>query len=454
MKKLMLGKVFAVAALFLCAVCAHAQGVPTVQVSAVTSAPVGICTQPALQLDLTTGNLWSCSATWRIDPNTGLPLLVSSGLWIQVTGATVNCSNGGSLLYFTLSGIPCDPNIATDGSGHLSVNTVASNSFSLGGSGAFSIVGATGTGLSNPPSGFATWYVDSVSGQFTCLLPSGSCNPVPVSGTVTYTSSHAASSADNGKLVIFNCSSACAFTLPNPQPSTNWAARVMTVGSTTATVALGSTMTYNGGSSVPVLNGFRIMAVYANSATATDYDGEAPLAAGTNITVTPTANGFTIAVPTALANGTLATTQSSNDNSTKLATTAYADRKGFIISGDCDGTVGASSGVAYPTFPFNQSGSNCSTNTVTEAPMPAACTATTIYATAQTAGALTTSGGVGLYKNGSLTALTCNLGTGTACNLTGQSVSFNAGDTYSIRVKTAQASDTTATVRARAICIP
>lgn len=153
-------------------------------------------------------------------------------------------------------------------------------------------------------------------------------------GTVTYTTSHTAGSADNGKLMLFNCSSACALTLPNPQPSTTWSARVETVGSSAATVTLGSSITYNGGGSVPVLNSFRIMAVYANSATATDYDGEAPLIAGSGLQSTPTANGFTLALTTALPNGTAATTQALGDATTKLATDQFVANTAYSGNGN------------------------------------------------------------------------------------------------------------------------
>jgi hypothetical protein len=114
-------------------------------------------------------------------------------------------------------------------------------------------------------------------------------------GTVTYTTSATASTSDNGKLVILNCSAACAYTLPNPQPSTTWNAWIMTIGSTDATIALGSTMTFNGGASVPVLNKFRTMQVRSNSATATAYNGEAPLVQGANMTFTQNANGMMLA---------------------------------------------------------------------------------------------------------------------------------------------------------------
>ena len=122
-----------------------------------------------------------------------------------------------------------------------------------------------------------------------------------LNGTVTYTSSQAASTSDNGKLVIMNCSGACAYTLPTSQPSTTWNAWVMSIGSTTATIVLGGSDTFNGSTSVPVLNRYRTLNVWANTATSTDYEGDAPLVAGSNMTFTPATNGLSLA---AAASGT------------------------------------------------------------------------------------------------------------------------------------------------------
>ena len=139
----------------------------------------------------------------------------------------------------------------------------------------------------------ASLQYDAVTvNQVTCTLGS-SCTPT--GNTVTYTTSQVASTADNGKLVQMNCSSTCSYTLPGTQPATSWYADVVTIGSTNAGIVLGGSDTYNGGSSVPVLNKFRPMRVYANTATSTDYDGDAPLVASSNITFTPAANGMTVA---------------------------------------------------------------------------------------------------------------------------------------------------------------
>jgi len=129
-------------------------------------------------------------------------------------------------------------------------------------------------------------------GAFSCL-PTGA--GTGLNGTVTYTASHVAGSSDNGKLVIMNCSSACSITLPTTQPSTTWAAAVVSQGSTVATVALGGSDTYNGSTSVPVLVKNQSLWMWADSATSTAYQGQIPTVAGSNITITPASNGLTLA---------------------------------------------------------------------------------------------------------------------------------------------------------------
>lgn len=144
-------------------------------------------------------------------------------------------------------------------------------------------------------SGDCVQYIDSSGVQH--LTP---CAATGGGGsTVTYTSSQTASTSDNGKLVQMNCSSACAYTLPTSQPSTSWNANVQSIGSTTATIALGSGVTYNGASLVPALNQYRAIPIYANTATSTDYDGQIPLAVTAPVTLTASTNAATIAVPTA-----------------------------------------------------------------------------------------------------------------------------------------------------------
>lgn len=124
-------------------------------------------------------------------------------------------------------------------------------------------------------------------------LTNNSIDVVAGGRTVTYTSSQTASAQDYGKLVIMNCSSACSYTLPATHPLPHWYIDLVSQGSTVATVALSSS-TFNGGSSVPVLISYEPILIYENSASSADYRGEVPLIAGSNITLTPGANGLTI----------------------------------------------------------------------------------------------------------------------------------------------------------------
>jgi len=112
----------------------------------------------------------------------------------------------------------------------------------------------------------------------------------PAVATNTQTASYSVTLQDIGKLIIMNCSSACTVTLPAAPPSF-FKTQILSIGSTVATVAL-SSLDYNGGASAPVLNSYRILSVYSDG---TNYFGEAPLVAGSNVTFTPSANGFSIA---------------------------------------------------------------------------------------------------------------------------------------------------------------
>lgn len=115
------------------------------------------------------------------------------------------------------------------------------------------------------------------------------------SGSVTYTSSQSASVSDNSKLIIMNCPTACAYTLPATQPSTTWSIHLMSIGSTTATVALGGSDTFNTSTSVPVLIRYNAILIKANTATTTDYEGDAPMSFTSPITMTPATNARAVA---------------------------------------------------------------------------------------------------------------------------------------------------------------
>lgn len=145
----------------------------------------------------------------------------------------------------------------------------------------------------------------ATTSQIGCVKPDGSS--ITISGgvisaaagalglpTKAYTSSQTAVSADNGYLVVMNCSS-CSYTLPVAQPATQWTVALQFNG-TGDTVALSGGATYNTGSSAPTVNEYQIIGpIVADQQTTTDYFGPTPSTAGTGIALTAAKNGLSVA---------------------------------------------------------------------------------------------------------------------------------------------------------------
>lgn len=134
--------------------------------------------------------------------------------------------------------------------------------------------------------------------------------------------------------------------------------------------------------------------------------------------------------------------EAANDNGA-----AYPLDTGVILlSGHCTGTVGsaATDGVSGvdPTAVLA-----CSTafapTTAAGTSIPRAGVIKALSATSTAAGANSSSGVVTLYKNGSASALTCTIGTGTSCVDSTHTVAVVAGDVVTIGYTT-QTSDTLA----------
>jgi len=174
----------------------------------------------------------------------------------------------------------------------------------------------------------------------------GSSSGGALNGTVTYTSSQTASIGDNGKLVIMNCSSACSYALPASQPSTTWVVWVQSVGSTVATITLAGGDTYNGTAGVPVLNSFRPIQIFANTTTATDYRGDAPITATTPIVITPSANGFNVACPSCSTGGGTTINLPSNSSVGSLTVTGEVP----LLLSDTSGSGTSQTATSSPTF--------------------------------------------------------------------------------------------------------
>lgn len=281
--------------------------------------------------------------------NTSVPTLIVVG-GAGTTGNAALASNG------TLAPCTMDATIASAAGGDF-------------------VIASTGTaGQCHPQSAApsaGTWVVGYLAASSTT---SGSTALVVVDGfiyggagsggggaTVTYTSNQTAGTSDNGKLVLMNCSGACAYTLPATQPSTTWYAKVMTIGSTNATIVLGASDTFNGTTSVPVLNKFRILTVYANTATSTDYEGDAPLVAGANMTFTPSANGFSVAASSggspflsSIAAATGSNTIANGNNGLQIWNWAPTSNQVSFQFGETTaasgGTLGSQYGVAIVTL--------------------------------------------------------------------------------------------------------
>jgi hypothetical protein len=78
--------------------------------------------------------------------------------------------------------------------------------------------------------------------------------PIPTApgGVNTQTASYTATTLDKDKMLVMNCSSACALTLPAAPPTSKWHIWVLSIGSTLATVNLNS-LNFNGAGTAPTL---------------------------------------------------------------------------------------------------------------------------------------------------------------------------------------------------------
>lgn len=239
-------------------------------------------------------------------------------------------------------------------------------------------------------------------------------------GTNTYTSSQTATTADSGKLIKLNCSSACTYTLPNPQPSITFFTTVESVGSTLATVALGSSMTFNGGSTLPSLASNTLLVVFADTQTSTNYAGNAgAVAAGSNTQIQYNNNGAfgaTAALATSVVGGT---TQNLNVGSTSAGTfgrvTIVATGSNPFIGGDTsvanqlDASGGFSAANYVTATNCSSSGGTCGSAASGAVSIAAAASTVTVATTAVSANS-----DISLTRNdalGTRLGVTCNTAT-------------------------------------------
>jgi len=133
-------------------------------------------------------------------------------------------------------------------------------------------------------------------------------SPASFGGVSVKTASYTATAADRNKMLVMNCTASCALTLPAAPPNSAWAIWAETIGSTVATISLNS-LNFNGGATAPVLISYMPIMVRTDG---TNYYGDAPLVAGTNVTLTPAANGITVAATGGGGSGSVTTVSCGN----------------------------------------------------------------------------------------------------------------------------------------------
>lgn len=157
------------------------------------------------------------------------------------------------------------------------------------------LVNVTAASVTTPAAGSTAIYVDSSTKKLATKDDAGNVTNYTsgggsgYAGVNTQTTSYTLTSADNGKLVIMNCSTSCTATLYGT-PTSTYESTILSIGSSTATVSLNS-KTFNGSSGAPTLNTFRPVTFYSDG---TNYFGKAPDVAGTGISLSGASNGFTL----------------------------------------------------------------------------------------------------------------------------------------------------------------
>jgi len=162
-------------------------------------------------------------------------------------------------------------------------------------------------------------------------------------GTNIYTSAHTLGTADNGALVIMNCPTACAVTAPATQPSTTFQCWIMTIGTANATITLGGSDTFNLTTTVPVLNKWKAMPIWANSSTSTDYEGDAPilLTASSGLNASPVAYGYQMFASVQGNSGSVASRNTSLGSTTNFTFSgALNSSSGSLVFDAWDSVIG------------------------------------------------------------------------------------------------------------------
>ena len=180
--------------------------------------------------------------------------------------------------------------------------------------------------------------------------------------------------------------------------------------------------------------------VYTSAAISCSTLSNAAASCSTDATVATNITSGTLGASVVLGNGVTATTQSAGDNSTKVATTAYADLDKMWAGGTS--TAGAPSGTQFIFASGTSAGLLASAGAACSLASRAG-TVDKLYANMATT-ETGTSIAFTVTKGGSTQTPTCTINNGAAtCNDTGHSFSFVAGDC--IAVQTVQSGTGTST---------
>ena len=99
------------------------------------------------------------------------------------------------------------------------------------------------------PGGAVFIYSDATSST-------GNYHDIPIAtafgGVNVQTAGYTLTQLDKDKMIVMNCTAACVATLPATPPSSKWNARIISIGSTLATVSLNS-LNFNGAGTAPTL---------------------------------------------------------------------------------------------------------------------------------------------------------------------------------------------------------
>lgn len=149
---------------------------------------------------------------------------------------------------------------------------------------------------------------------------------------ITKTASYAVQVSDGGSTIIFNVASVAVATLPAVAPGSGWYVRLLVYGGGTLVINPNG-LTLDGSTSSQTIPTSAGNAVFSDGSNYALDCGSVGLGAINQLAVYSVQNGVTGS--SAIPNGTTATTQAVDDNSTKPATTAYVTGQ---LSASGDGT--------------------------------------------------------------------------------------------------------------------